>query len=60
MRILQGRLITELRPRFDEFKDLLTAFGDKSMPYAEFAARVRRRTQGTDEDSDWQDAGDQE
>ena len=53
-------LITKLRPRFDEFKDLLTAFGDKSMPYAEFAARVRRRTQGTDEDSDWQDAGDQE
>jgi hypothetical protein len=47
------RLITELRPRFDEYKDLLAKFGNGSMNYVEFAARIRRRAQGLDEDSDW-------
>lgn len=52
-------LIASRRPVFDEFKDLLGAFGTGEMPYAEFAARVRRRVRGTTEDHDWED-GDQD
>ena len=40
------------RERFEEYKDLLADFGDRTMEYKEFAARVRRRSQGTEEDSD--------
>ena len=43
------------RERFEEYKDLLADFGDRTMEYKEFAARVRRRSQGTDEDSDWEE-----
>ena len=42
------------RERFEEYKDLLADFGDRTMEYKEFAARVRRRSQGTEEDSDWE------
>ena len=41
------------RERFEEFKDLLEAFGDESMGYQEFAGRARRRNAGEDEDADW-------
>lgn len=41
------------RERFDTFKDLLGAFGTGEMEYHEFAARIRRRINGTNEDNDW-------
>ncbi|MCG8559708.1 MAG: hypothetical protein MI824_07910 [Hyphomicrobiales bacterium] len=43
------------RERFDEHTDLLEAFAIGEMDYAEFAARVRRREDGTTEDHDWYD-----
>lgn len=46
-------LIHSQRTVFDDFKDLLRAFGTGDMPYEEFAARVRRRIAGTNEDHDW-------
>lgn len=45
----------EARAKFDAYKDLITSFADGSMKYAEFAARVRRRSQGQMEDHDWGD-----
>lgn len=47
------KLIESRRPVFDEYKDLLRYFGTGQMPYAEFAARVRRRLNGLPEDNDW-------
>ena len=47
------RVLPEARERFDEYKDLVGEFAYGSMDYAEFAARVRRRSQGVSEDSDW-------
>ena len=46
-------LVAAQRPVFDEYKDLLKAFSTGEMPYKEFAARVRRRVNGTNEDADW-------
>ena len=46
------RLLPEARERFDDYKDLLEAFADHSMGYEEFAARVRRRSDGVDEERD--------
>lgn len=46
-------LLTETRARFDENRDLLDAFIGGGMSYTEFAARVRRRVGGTNEDNDW-------
>lgn len=46
-------LVGSMRPRFDEYRDLLEGFVSNTLPYPEFAARVRRRAAGTDEDSDW-------
>ncbi|MDE0176639.1 MAG: hypothetical protein OYH76_26475 [Defluviicoccus sp.] len=46
-------ILPEARDRFDEYKDLLTDFSSKAMTYEEFAARVRRRSQGLYEDGDW-------
>lgn len=43
----------EARARFEEFKDLLELYGSGEMSYSEFAARSRRRSQGADEDSDF-------
>jgi len=34
--------------------DLLLAFADGTMEYKEFSARARRRSEGKDEDSDWE------
>ena len=47
-------LLPKVRPLFDEYKDLLASFGDRSMVYKEFAGRVRRRSEGLPEDSDWE------
>lgn len=47
------RILPKTRDRFDAYKDLLEAFGVGDMTYKEFAARVRRRSQGKHEDSDW-------
>ena len=46
-------ILPEARDRFDEYKDLLIAFSSQTMTYEEFAARVRRRSQGRYEDGDW-------
>jgi hypothetical protein len=40
------------RSRFNAFRDLLEQFSSGEIPYASFAARVRRREQGQPEDSD--------
>jgi hypothetical protein len=47
------QLVDSQRPVFDNFKDLLRAFSHRSISYVEFAARVRRRVDGTNEDADW-------
>ena len=46
------RLLPRARERFDEYKDLLEAFAS-GMSYEAFAARVRRRLDGVDEERDW-------
>jgi hypothetical protein len=45
------KIAGEARAKFDDYQDLLFAFGH--MSYEEFAARVRRRSQGLNEDADW-------
>jgi hypothetical protein len=50
----------EARERFEGHKDLLAAFASGEMNYREFAARVRRRSQGANEDHDWEDEGSDE
>ena len=47
------RLLPNARHRFDEYNDLISAFASGDMNYEEFAARVRRRSQGLFEDGDW-------
>lgn len=44
----------ESREKFDEYEDLLSDFASDVIDYSEFAARVRRRTAGTNEDHDWE------
>lgn len=51
-------VLVRARPKFEEYRDLLKAFGDGDMHFDEFAARVRRRSEGTNEDSDWADSND--
>ncbi len=51
-------ILPEARKRFDDYKDLLGPFGSGDMLYDEFAARTRRRSEGKDEDSDWDDIPD--
>lgn len=41
--------------RFEEYEDLVTEFAYGDMEYDEFAARVRRRNAGTNEDFDEED-----
>jgi hypothetical protein len=41
--------------RFEEYKDLLASFVADDTGYEEFAARVRRRERGLNEDSDWEE-----
>ena len=49
------KVLPAARERFDDFKDLLEDFGNGEMGYDEFAARVRRREAGVDEDADWEE-----
>lgn len=44
--------IKPARERFNDFKDLLSSYCFGQMQWDEFAARVRRREQGTNEDTD--------
>jgi hypothetical protein len=46
------QVLPHAKVRFQEYKDLLKAYANRSIPYKEFAARVRRRGQGVSEDSD--------
>lgn len=48
-------LAPEARSKFDEYCDLLEGFSNKELSYQEFAARVRRRESGQNEDHDWSD-----
>lgn len=43
----------EARERFEKFRDLLEMLVFGAMPYTQFAARVRRRTLGQNEENDW-------
>lgn len=46
-------LLGPARERFEAFSDLITKFAYGEMGWAEFAARVRRRETGANEDNDW-------
>lgn len=48
-------LLNAAQTRLDEHEDLLWAFATGAMEYGEFAARVRRRRNGQNEDHDWED-----
>jgi hypothetical protein len=48
------KLVSDARQRFEEASDLLADFGAGVIPYEEFAARIRRRESGTNEDNDWE------
>ncbi len=49
------KVLDKARVKFNQFKDLLQPFATKRMDYNEFAARVRRRVKGTNENSDEED-----
>ena len=53
-------ILPEHREKFEQYKDLIEAYADGSMLYQEFAARVRRRKYGLNEDNDWPDWEDRE
>jgi hypothetical protein len=44
------QVLPEARAKFDEYKDLLSAYANEQYDYAEFAARARRRQKGEPED----------
>jgi len=48
-------VLPEHRNKFDNYKDLIERYTSEDIDYAEFAARVRRRRQGANEDHDWED-----
>lgn len=50
-------LAKSMRPAFEEYKDLVADFANDEISYAVFAAKVRRRSQGANEDNDWPDSG---
>ena len=47
------QILPRARVSFDQYNDLLEAFAVEEIHYEEFAARVRRRSQGKNEDHDW-------
>ena len=47
-------ILPQARDRFDEYQDILGDFADGTIQYKEFAARVRRRSQGMHENDDWE------
>lgn len=46
------KVLPEARRAFDHYKDLLMSYGAGEIDYTEFAARSRRRSEGTNEDFD--------
>jgi len=48
------KILRKARVQFDAYSDLLQAYGAKDIGYQEFAARVRRRELGQNEDDDWE------
>lgn len=54
-----NNILPEARSRFDEYKDLIDDY-TKDMEYKEFSARVRRRSDGVNEDNDWEEDKEQE
>lgn len=45
-------VLPDARERFDNHRDLMVGFVSGDLDYPEFAARVRRRSEGTNEDWD--------
>jgi hypothetical protein len=43
-------LVPDAREKYDRYRDLLEAFASQTMPFEEFAERVRRRNYGESED----------
>lgn len=52
--------LPEARERFDMFKDLLSAYAFGHLPYRGFAARIRRRENGSNEERDEDEVGGEE
>jgi hypothetical protein len=52
--------LPEHREKFTAYHDIVARYVGKDISYAEFAARVRRRRQGVNEDHDWEDEGPEE
>ncbi len=48
-------IVDQAQEKVARYRDLLWAFSAEKMAYEEFAARVRRREQGQNEDNDWPD-----
>jgi hypothetical protein len=46
------KVLPDARQNFDRYKDLLLSYGSLEIDYTEFAARSRRRSEGTNEDFD--------
>lgn len=44
--------LADANRRFQEYRDLLQSFGEGAIKYKEFAARIRRRENGSNEDKD--------
>ena len=53
-------LVPDSRAKLAVYSDLLEAFATGAMAYKEFAARVRRRELGQNEDNDWLQTPDDE
>ena len=47
------KVLPRARKKFDQYHDLLRAYGSGSLGYKEFAARAGRRTRGENEDGDY-------
>src|ERR1051325_2250731 len=52
------KVLPEHRARFETHQDIIGAYVASEMSYREFAARVRRRRLGQNEDHDWEDSDD--
>lgn len=48
-------ILPEHRAKFEAYKDITARYTSGEIDYAEFAARVRRRNAGANEDHDWED-----
>jgi hypothetical protein len=48
-------IAADMRARYNEYQDLLWLWASSQLSYDEFAARIRRREAGQNEDHDWPD-----